>query len=491
MGTPPARLPIKIFVSTAFCSLVVLISAAAPAGAPIDSFTINRLERHEGKTFIFLNSTPQRRMQRVLLASGVEPWGEILPLDPTAQGDCYVFNRSIQPSVAAESLRAWGVPTDFVSTLLPNWPQEGDLLAAVTTVGLGATTAWLNVGDNHGVRRGAHFWQLNAGQPAARFDVLFAGENDCYCRVLPLVAGWQPKVGDQVRLWPSPGLKRAGRAISAVVFVQSVQGGLEIWIAAHPKADVGEETRVEFVREGGFLIGGVVNRRDDRFWYVRIPDADANRIRIGDAARIRTQADRLSKRFAGCVFELTVAGGLIDVGEIDGVQLGDEGRVYRAGETLGIAEIVRTQRTYSVARLKLVDPRNEESESRQSRSDRRAEDERGSSMRDQPLTPAESATQVTESLALGDVVRFGVADARFERFGVIERVRSRILISVRLDRDAPDLDGMLLIRRGMEVIGVAVALAIDGERALIMAVEESLTAEPRAGDLLTTSEYPE
>lgn len=491
MGTPPARLPINIFVSTAFCSLVVLTAGAAPAGAPIDSFTIDHLERHEGKTLFFLNSPPERRIRRVLLASGIEPLGEILPIDPTAQGDCYVLNRSIHPSVSATSLRAWGVPADFVSTLLPNWPQEGDLLAAVTTVGLGATTAWLNVGHNHGLSRGANFWQLNAGQPAARFDVLFAGENDCYCRVLPLVAGWQPKVGDEVRLWPSPGLKRAGRAISAVVFVQSVQGGLEVWIAAHPKADVGEETRVEFFREGGFLIGGVVNRRDDRFGYVRIPDADASRIRIGDAARIRTQADRVAKRFAGCVFELTAAGGLIDVGEIDGVQLGDEGRVYRAGEILGFAEILRTQRTYSVARLKLLSRRNEESESPQSRSDRPPEDERGSSTRDQSSTTAESATHVTESLALGDVVRFGVPDARFERFGVIERVRSRILISVRLDRDAPDLDGMLLIRRGMEVIGVAVALAIDGERALIVAVEESLTAEPRAGDLLTTSEYPE
>ena len=493
---------------------LVILLTIHPLFAAFDDFIspipILEIRAIKGSQIIHLDLPDNAAPDRVFLSSGVDPLG-ILQLQELETGskNRYVLSDPMPADFDVQRLEAWRLAPDHVTASLPHWPVEGSLYASITTIGLGSATVWLDAGVNQGVQVGDHWWLRNAGQPVARLDVVFSGARDCFCRVWPLVAGWRPHVADRVQLWPSPGMKRTGRAVSAVVHVRAVPEGQEVWIAALPEAVVGEEARIEFHRGGRFLSSGVIAHRDERFWYARQPAAGVE-IRVGDEALVRTEADRAEKRFIGRVFELTPDGGLIDVGEIDGLHVGDMARVVRDGTEIGTAEVIRTQRAYSIARLLPVarektpsdedksekrNPRRTSERKSETSSERKTERSRENKTEKPPdrkmeVTPAPQSAPV-ESLALGDVIRFDSQIAQVENVGVIEYVRGRVLLAVRLDYSAPASLVPLLIRRGESTIGVAIPLKVEGRRALVLALGESLSADPVAGDQLVTSAYGE
>ena len=460
-------------------NLAVILAAigldTTRAGEVVIALPIRNTESVGGYVNVTLSPLSlESHPEAIFLTAGIDP---IAVLTRSEGADYGIARASLDPGVE-DRLEAWAYTGEHAAELLSKWPVEGAFRAEITTVGLGGATVWLDAGNRDGITAGDHWWLRVAGQPVARFDVLFAGDDDCYCRVCPLVAGWSPRVGERAGLWPSPGMKRTGRAASAVVFVQATPDSREIWLAALPGADVGDEPRIDFYRGGQFLATGSVDRKDKRFWYVRLTsDSKTSELQIGDDAVIRTAADMKAKRFVGRVFDLTTGGGLIDVGEIDGLRVGDSAPVYREGKPIGAVEIVRTQRTYSTVRLKAVHAVTKDLPTGQGGDYALSTDTERSSGNGLPV--------------LGDIVRFDTRNSRSRHIGTIERVCDRMLLSVRLNGEAPPLLKPLLIQREARTIGVAITIKCEGDRALMLAIPESAIDDPRRGDFIATSAFEE
>ena len=382
----------------------------------------------------------------------------------------FVSRHAVDAGLASGRLVAWVVGPDCVAHFRERWPLEAQLWARIDTVGLGDQSVWIDAGSQQAVQVGDCWWYRVAGQPVARYDVRLVGSGICYCRVVPLVAGLRPRAGEMVSLWPAPGLREQGRAVSAVSFVETREDGQVVWVAAPPATvDTPAEPRVEFRRAGDYVGSGVVERRDARFWYVRtLPGACAGDVHVGDDALIRTVADIRNRRISARVFELTSAGGLINAGEIDGLSAGDVGTVYRAGNRIGRVRLTKVQRAYSVAQL--------------------TEDgERPVTSRATPSTESQPQTKA-EGLQRIDEVHFGRPPPPPVTLGMIERVVDRTLFSARLANEAsPPLLTPLMLRRADRTIGVAVLLDATDGQALGLALARSLTDLPAAGDELSLS----
>ena len=136
--------------------------------------------------------------------------------------------------------------TVALKILRPELTSDAGALARFTREAkAAAASVWIAAGDRHGVAVGDCWWQRVSSQPVARYDVLWAGDDVCFCRVAPLVAGLQPARGAVVSLWPTPGQRRAGRATTAVAFIEDADLGQIAWVAAPPRVDVPDEPRVD------------------------------------------------------------------------------------------------------------------------------------------------------------------------------------------------------------------------------------------------------
>jgi len=406
---------------------------------------------------------------RVVVACDGEPLGWFEEVGAGDDRSMFVSRQAVDADLASGLLRGWVIGPDSVAHFRDAWPFDAQLRARIDTVGLGDHAVWIDAGSHQAVQVGDCWWYRAAGQPVARYDVRLVGGNVCYCRVVPLVAGLRPRRGEMVSLWPAPGLRDTGRAVSAVSFVETREDGQVVWVAAPPTVNTPAEPRVDFRRAGDYIGSGVVERRDARFWYVRtLPGACAGDVHVGDDALIRTVADIRNRRISARVFELTSVGALINAGEIDGLAVGDVGAVHRAGNRIGRVRLPKVQRVYSVAQLTEGSEGPDASQSTQS----------GES---QPRTR-------TEGLQRLDEVRFGRPPPPPVTLGVIERVVDRTLFSARLaNGSGPPLLTPLVLRRVDRTIGVAVLLDVMDGRALGLALARSLTELPAAGDELRLS----
>lgn len=406
---------------------------------------------------------------RVAVACDGEPLGWFEEVGGGDDRSMFVSRQAVSADFASGSLRAWVIGPDSVAHFRDAWPFHAQLRARIETVGLGDHSVWIDAGTHQAVQVGDCWWYRAAGQPVARYDVRLVGGNVCYCRAVSLVAGLRPRRGEMVSLWPAPGLRGTGRAVSAVSFVETSEDDQVVWVAAPPTVNTPAEARVGFHRGGSYVGSGMVERRDARFWYVRtLPAACVGDIHVGDDALIRTVTDIRSRRISARVFELGSAGGLINAGEIDGLSVGDVGTVYRAGRRIGRVRLTKVQRAYSVAQLIERSERPDTSQSTHSGE----------------LQPQAK----TKGLQRLDEVRFGHPPPPPVTLGVIERVVDRTLFSARLaDGSSAPLLTPLVLRRADRAIGVAVLLDVMDGRALGLALARSLTELPATGDELRLS----
>ncbi len=402
---------------------------------------------------------------RLILARDDEPLDSLEWTETFEGGAVFAAREDLAGDFGLDSVQVWVIGPNLPAHLRPVWPGTAELFARVDTVGLGARSVWIDAGTDLAVQVGDCWWRRAAGQPVTRYDVRWVGSDLCYCRAEPLVAGVQPRRGETVALWPAPGLQRAGRAVGAVSLVESGKDDQLVWVAVPSKIDAPAEPRVDFQRGGKHVCGGVVERRDARFWYVRtVAGTHAADVRIGDDALIRTAVDVDRRRIAARVFELTQTGGLINAGEIDGLNVGDQGTIWRAARQIGSVELVKVQRGYSDARVLAGG---------------------------QIATTLPSPSEVPAAPAPGglqrlDEVRFGPPASPAVRLGVIERVVEETLFSARIEatRAAP-LRTPLEVRRAGRTIGVALLLDLTDGRALGFAVARSLATPLAVGDVLT------
>lgn len=301
----------------------------------------------------------------------------------------FVFRVRPAERIPAEPrhLRGWIVAPDLTKSLIDRWPTEAPLLAEVDSVGPGGQSAWIRAGTNQGVRVGDCWWLRIGGQPAARCDVRFVTADVSFCAVVPLASEPSVRTGIRVALWPAPGERRTGRAMSAVSFIEERNNSTVVWVAAPSGIACPSEPHLDFFHGVQYIDHGVVERRDNRFWYARLlpttlrgdgPTTDAEPaapdaaltsapsslrpssqparitvpltppLRVGDDVVVRTQADVDQRRFVARVFDLTAAGALVNAGEADGLMPGQTLTLYHAGKAAGEATIQSVQRSYAV-----------------------------------------------------------------------------------------------------------------------------------------------
>jgi hypothetical protein len=307
------------------------------------------------------------------------------------------------------------------------------------------------------------FWLCVGGQPVARLDLRYVADALSFAAVTPLVSGFRLQRGDRTSLWPAPYEARRGSATSAVCYVENAGGRTIVWVAAPTGVACRPDAHLDFCRQARFVGHGIVERRDDRFWYASFtpletgpadtqPTSAPHRderagVCVGDTVHIRTRADVRSGRFTARVFALTEEGALVNAGEAEGLRRGQVLPVYRAGRPCGAVRPVRVQRGYTVARA--------------------AEGDGGGV----PLVP-------------GDEIAVGPRAAAARTVGRIREVVEGGLFVADLSADDVPAGIPLAIRGTGGVTGVAILFAVEGRRAGGFVVPASLTAEVAAGQAL-------
>jgi hypothetical protein len=395
---------------------------------------------------------------RLIVARGTEPLGWCQRNEGTPAGLMFAFCRGVALPPEASELRGWVIGRDLIASLRDRWPVDGPLFGRIDVVGPGARSAWIDAGASHGIRLGDCWWRRVNGQPVARFDVQLVDREVCFCRVVPLAAGWVAARGERVALWPTPGQRRRNRAASAVSLVEPTEDGQIVWVPAPPDIDAPPEPRVDFYRNGRYVGSGIAHRRERPFWHVRtLPAAGVTEVCVGDDAVIRTSTDIRARRICARVFEQTPGGYLVSAGGIDGLSVGDIGTVYRADRSISRVKLVRVQRSYSVAQLMDLA-------------------EGGP-----PVASAPGAARLQRL----DEVRFGPSPARSVAVGTVEHVVEDTLFTARTtgSRPAPVL-APIALRRGDRTIGVAILLEVGNGRALGFAIARSLADSLAPGETL-------
>jgi hypothetical protein len=457
--------------------MVWLVGAALGGGVPladrdipIARVAVHAVGRVGQRLVIQVADLPAWGMGgRVILAQENEPLGWLDWMDGPEDGGTFISSADLDFEMTPAALRAWVIGPELAAHLRYAWPLGAELHARLDTVGLADRDAWIDAGASLGIRVGDCWWRRAAGQPVTRYDVRWVGSDLSYCRAVPLAADSRPRTGEPVTLWPAPGLQRTGGVIGAVSFVESGEDSQVVWVAGPPHVAAPPEPRLDFQRDGEYLGSGIAERRDARFWYVRIlPGTAVAEIRVGDDAVVRTAADIRARRISARVFEVTPTGALLNAGEIDGLSVGDVGAVWRAGRLVGRVQLMKVQRGYSMARL------FGESEAL--------------ATRPVPQNDDGGIVATLDGLRTLDEVRFSPPATPPVRLGVVEHVADGTLFSARIEgAHVAELNRPLEVRRAGRTIGVAVLLEAADGRALGFAVARSLTARLAAGDTLMVS----
>ncbi|MBL8879739.1 MAG: hypothetical protein JNG88_11525, partial [Phycisphaerales bacterium] len=296
----------------------------------------------------------------LLIARGGTPLGWGRPLkhanrdssaarSPTAAQFAISFELNIAEN--SQQLRAWIVRPALLRELRPRWPEGAPLAAVIDSVGPGQRHAWLQGGGDRGFETGQSWWMRLAGQPVARLDARFTADELTFCRIIPLVADSPLAARQVVELWPMPSEQRRGRVGSAVVFCEDRGSDQRVWIAAPPDVGFPSEPQIDFLRGGRYVGHGVVEQRDEAFWYVRVAaKACLERIAVGDDARVRTLTMIHRREFVAHVFESTPDGFLMDAGEAENIVADQSAFAWRDGAALGEIRVTRVQSDYAIIR---------------------------------------------------------------------------------------------------------------------------------------------
>jgi len=462
---------------------------APPPDGPIAPTRVLRADLAHGRVTVSVEPPQLAPGTRLVLAAELQPvgWFELT----ARKDDKAVFSRTTPTQAEpTSSLSAWLVAPNTTAQLLERWPYDAPLTAPLDSIGPGAASAWIAAGTHHGLRVGDQWWLRIAGQPVARFDVRAVEPETCFGAVVPLAANVSLRSEQAVELWPTPAQRRRGAGHSAVAYVERAGDVLLVWAAAPRSVACPPEPHLDFYRGGRYLGHGVVEARDELFWYARFtpsatrtrpergtqsattsptatapasrsttrPDSgelapldDTLPIRVGDLAVIRTQADIAHGRLRLHVFEISSDGALINGGEGDGLAPGRTGSLLRDGQPLGQVELARVQRGYSAVR---------------------------------PIGGADAW-----SPAPGDEVRFRPPPPRPTLVGRIETVVERTLFTAQLATGArPPLLVPLALRSSDGTTGVGVLLATNGPSACGFAVTLVPDVTLQAGDTLWLDE---
>lgn len=443
--------PVRGFPLRWLSGAVLLLSCAAAAGqtAAIRSVEIRLDDAQRGRVRL-APSAGAASGGRLLVAADSGPLGWLVPV--AGSTDLYELEQAGRTLPTRTRLFAWLVAPTLVRETLAAWPLEATLTAQIDSLGPGAASAWLTVPDDASVGPDSSWWLRDMGQPICRFDARRIEGSLAFTRVLALVSETRLSPGLRVALWPSPRQRSEGRATSAAVFVEKRGLVQTVWIAAPAGAAAPAEARVDFYRRGRFVGNGMTERRDERFWYVRVvQSAGREPIAVGDDAVIRTAALIARRDFSARVFDVRPQAVFIDAGESEALRVGETAELYRGRLRIGEVRVAELQGAY--ATIEPVPP-------------------------GAPLRPE-----------VGDEVRFTPPAPPPRPVATLTEIRDETLFVASVDGPAPRL-APLAVEHDGHAVAVAFIVAQVGPRAYGFVVDASLTRPLVSGMRLVQEPAP-
>lgn len=415
-------------------ALLLMCATAAGQTTAIRSVEVRLEDAQKGRVRL-VPSAAGAGGGRLLIASDAGPLGWLVPVSGGA--DVYELEAAGRTLPARTRLFGWLVAPTLVRDTLADWPLDATLTAEIDSLGPGAASAWLAVTGDAGIGPDASWWLRDMGQPICRFDARRVESPLVFTKVLALVSETRLAPGLRVALWPSPRQRAEGRATSAAVYVEKRGLVQTVWIAAPPAVAAPAEARVDFHRRGAFVGNGMVERRDERFWYVRVvQSAGREPIVVGDDAVIRTSAVIARRDFSARVFDVRPQAVFIDAGESEELRVGETAGLYRGRLPIGEVRIAELQGAY--ATIEPVPP--------------------GAPLRAE----------------VGDEVRFHPPPAPPRPVATLTEIRDETLFVAAVDGPAPRLVPLAVVHEG-RTVAVAFVVAQFGPRAYGFVADASLT----------------
>lgn len=330
-------------------------------------------------------------------------------------------------------VQAWLVPRNVLALARDSWPETVPLRAAIDSLSPGGRGGWIRAEAADELAVGQSWWVRAQGQPVARMTIVFADSDLAYGRLTPLAAEAIIAPGQVLERWVSanPGRYRTG--------VCSVADGATVWIAA-PSGLPANGQRVVFMRHGEPVGRGTLTRADDRFGYVtRSPGTRADSVRVGDQAVVEPLGAASAR--LGAVFAESADRPLVDVGEIDGLTLGEQGVLSRDGEPIGSVTVARLQKSYAGISWSGTSPRP------------------------------------------GDRVQFGPRPDKFPETEIEAVADGSVFVARR--HGAVPVGGVLVVRDEAGVVGAVALVFADGGRLIGFAIDGATRRALLPGDRIT------
>lgn len=214
----------------------------------------------------------------------------------------------------------------LVSAALPGLRQRLSpgvaIRSTVARVPPARRTAWVGFGRRSGLRQGDPVLIRRLGIPISRGRLEIVDEEVSLAELQPLVGNALPEPGDEVEIWPPPGVGQEVRLSSTILEVATSREGPVITFVGTATDGLVDGRLVDIFRKGQYVGAAVVRQVYDPLSQALVMDsATRSTPEVGDTVLVRLAPGEPSRPLTAAVFKVAADYCLIAAGESDGVQL--------------------------------------------------------------------------------------------------------------------------------------------------------------------------
>ena len=203
-------------------------------------------------------------------------------------------------------------------------PAETSVVAEISALNRDGGFGWIDVGRSVGLGTGDRWLVWRGAVPIARGEAVLLDAKTALLELTPIVRDLRPTVGDRVRLVPTPAERASGRQSATVLHVRTEGGQQVLTLGTTEPERFHPEDRLDVSRDGRYLAYAKVTRVSLLLVEVKTERARTREpVKMGDRAVRRPGRRSDRPGVTGHLFRIEESAGLITVGELDGVQVGD------------------------------------------------------------------------------------------------------------------------------------------------------------------------
>ncbi len=202
-------------------------------------------------------------------------------------------------------------------------PAGTSVVAEISALNRDGGFGWIDVGRSVGLGTGDRWLVWRGVVPIARGEAVLLDAKTALLELTPIVRDLRPTVGDRVRLVPTPAERAIGRQSATVLQVRTEGGQQVLTLGTTEPERFHPEDRLDVSRDGRYLAYAKVTRVSSLLVEARTERVTREPVKMGDRAVRRPGRRSGRPGVTGHLFRIEGSAGLITVGELDGVQVGD------------------------------------------------------------------------------------------------------------------------------------------------------------------------